>query len=126
MGLVMAVNMVRGLREGPGIPAFTATLSRTDHATVLTLTGKLDITALPTCRHAALSALQTGSEFVLLDLGEVRFSMESVAVLGLVRRYLARHRVEVLLTNVPPQVAGMLAAARVSALYPVLMDRSAS
>ncbi len=81
------------------------------------VSGPLDAQALPPCRVAVDALLRHRPNYVVLDLSAATTTDASVAVLGLLRRRLARHGVRLGLAGTPRVLAERLDAAQVSALY---------
>jgi anti-anti-sigma factor len=84
---------------------------------VLSLEGRVDLSALPACRHAVDELLRDGVTQITVDLQVAHFDDESIALLALMRRYALRHRARLALADIPPHVARVLERTGVSWLY---------
>jgi len=84
---------------------------------VLSLSGRVDLTALPGCRRAIDTLLREGVVEITVDLQVARFDDESIALLALMRRYALRHGARLVLADIPPHVARVLRRTGVSWLY---------
>lgn len=84
---------------------------------VLSLSGRVDLTALPNCRRAVDTLLRAGVVEITVDLRVARFDDESIALLALMRRYALRHGARLLLTDIPPHIEQVLRRTGVSWLY---------
>lgn len=113
----MSSARMRGTAASSGAEQFSVTLLLTSTAAVVSLRGVVDLDAVPVCRQKLVAAVNARVGVVLVDLSDAAFRRESVALLGLMRRYLYRHGVWMALTEIPPQVEQVLERARVLTLY---------
>ena len=84
---------------------------------VLSLAGRVDLAALPACRHAVDGLLHEGVQEITVDLQVAHFDDESIALLALMRRYAARHGARLVLADIPPHVGRVLDRTGVGWLY---------
>jgi anti-anti-sigma factor len=88
-----------------------------DATAVLSLTGRVDLAALPTCRRTVDDLLREGVGLITLDLQVAHFDDESIALIALMRRYALRHGARLVLVDIPPHVARVLDRTGVGWLY---------
>lgn len=88
-----------------------------DTTAVLSLAGRVDLTALPMCRRAVDTLLRDGVTLITVDLRVAHFDDESIALLALMRRYALRHGARLALADIPAHVARVLDRTGVSWLY---------
>jgi anti-anti-sigma regulatory factor len=84
---------------------------------VVSLIGGLGAHSVPLCRAAVDEALDRHPVGLVLDLRRVVHDTESIAVLGMLRRYAARHRTPLWLAGTPPRLAAELRRAGVLEHY---------
>jgi hypothetical protein len=84
---------------------------------VVSLTGGLGPYTVVQCRAAVDEALLSLPAGLVLDLRRVVPDPESIAVLGMLRRYVARRRTPLWLAGTPPRIVGELRRAGVIDQY---------
>jgi anti-anti-sigma factor len=103
---------------GPHKPGpFCVSSLMVDRTAVLSLSGRVDLGALPACRREVDALLREGIDEITVDLQVAHFDDESIALLALMRRYAARHGARLILTDIPAQVARVLDRTGVAWLY---------
>lgn len=111
--------------SGVGIPVsavspigpFSVSTVVVDATAVLSLTGRVDLAALPTCRRAVDDLLREGVGLITLDLQVAHFDDESITLIALMRRYALRHGARLVLADIPPHIARVLNRTGVGWLY---------
>ena len=109
-----AGDEARGLRQ-----TCWAGTKLVDGMALVSLRGTLSISAVPVCRQALDAVLRQAPDGVVLDLRLVRDAPAAVPVLGLVRRYLARRGVRLVLAGPGEATAAELRGGHVLDLYQV-------
>jgi anti-anti-sigma factor len=107
-----------GSGAGPRTPGpFCVSSLMVDRTAVLSLSGRVDLGALPACRREVDALLREGVTEITVDLQVAHFDDESIALLALMRRYAARHGARLMLADIPAQVARVLDRTGVAWLY---------
>ncbi|HEY6794132.1 MAG TPA: hypothetical protein VI248_05570 [Kineosporiaceae bacterium] len=99
-------------------PFDTSTVLVRDVA-VVSLIGGLGAHTVPVCRTAVEEALASAPVGLVLDLRRTVYAPESVAVLGMLRRYLARRGTPLWLAGAAPRLQGELRRTGVLDCYQV-------
>ena len=100
--------------------AFFASMHVHTGVAVVTCRGRLDTAAWRACGFALAAAVQVESPWVIADLGQATVGPESLAVLALMRRYVARHGALLALAAVSPDGLQALKQAEVTAQYRIM------
>jgi anti-anti-sigma regulatory factor len=111
--------------SGDGTPAapanligpFTLSSVLVGSTAALSLAGRVDLAALPACRHAVDGLLREGATLITVDLQVAHFDDESIALLALMRRYALRHGARLALADIPPHIGRVLTRTGVGWLY---------
>lgn len=90
-----------------------------DGVGLVSLRGAVSMSAVPVCRQALDTVLRRAPEGVVIDLRLVRDAPAAVPVLGLIRRYLARRGVRLVLAGPGEPVAVALRTGHVLDLYEI-------
>jgi anti-anti-sigma factor len=113
-----STGSVAGSSIGPHRPgSFCVSSLVVDRTAVLSLSGRVDLGALPACRRAVDALLRDGIDEITVDLQVAHFDDESIALLALMRRYAARHGARLILADIPAHVARVLDRTGVAWLY---------